>query len=121
MKKNAGPKVKRTKPVLLMSPISVASFPPPGAITCDIPAIDEASQIRPEDAFGGIARARQVVVGDQKQLPPASFLDRLVDEDCDEDDEDMPDGANNAGGKRRLNVLFSRSGAVRGFRRVRFG
>ena len=45
--------------------------------------IDEASQVRPEDALGAIARAGQiVVVGDQKQLPPSSFFDRLLaDED----------------------------------------
>jgi hypothetical protein len=35
----------------------------------DLLVIDEASQIRPEDALGVIARAKQiVVVGDQKQL-----------------------------------------------------
>jgi very-short-patch-repair endonuclease len=57
-----------------------------GARTPD-PVIDEASQMRPEDALGALARARQVViVGDPKQLPPTSFFDRL-DEPADEEDE----------------------------------
>lgn len=86
--KNAGSMVQRIKPVMLMSPISVAQFLPPGGVTFDLLVIDEASQIRPEDALGVIARSRQiVVVGDQKQLPPTSFFDRLVD-DVEENDED---------------------------------
>ncbi len=87
--RNAGPMVQRIKPVMLMSPISVAQFLPPGSLTFDLLVIDEASQIRPEDAIGVIARARQiVVVGDQKQLPPTSFFDRLVDDIDDNDDEE---------------------------------
>jgi hypothetical protein len=82
----AGEMVQRIKPVFLMSPITVAQFLPPGAIGFDLLVIDEASQIRPEDALGAAARARQiVVVGDQKQLPPTSFFDRLA-EDLPEDD-----------------------------------
>ena len=97
--KNAGSMVQRIKPVLLMSPISVAQFLPPGSVTFDLLVIDEASQIRPEDALGVVARARQiVVVGDQKQLPPTSFFDRLVDDvdDNDSDDPDAPVGASAA-------------------------
>jgi predicted ribonuclease YlaK len=67
--KNAGNMVQRIKPVMLMSPISVAQFLPAGTVEFDLLVIDEASQIRPEDALGVIARAKQiVVVGDQKQL-----------------------------------------------------
>jgi hypothetical protein len=93
---NAGSMVQRIKPVVLMSPISVAQFLPPGKVTFDLLVIDEASQIRPEDALGVIARARQiVVVGDQKQLPPTSFFDRLVDDgdEPDEEEDEMPVGA----------------------------
>lgn len=95
---NAGSMVQRIKPVMLMSPISVAQFLPPASADFDLLVIDEASQVRPEDALGVIARARQiVVVGDQKQLPPTSFFDRLVDTDSDEDeDEDAPVGASAA-------------------------
>jgi very-short-patch-repair endonuclease len=48
---------------------------------------DEASQVRPVEAFGAIMRGKQVVVvGDNKQLPPTSFFDALLD--TDEVDED---------------------------------
>lgn len=89
----AGTAIQRIKPVLLMSPISVAQFLPPGSLTFDLLVIDEASQVRPEDALGAIARASQiVVVGDQKQLPPSSFFDRLVaDEEEDEQAEEGED------------------------------
>ena len=87
--KNAGGMIQRIKPVLLMSPLSVAQFLPPGKIDFDLLVIDEASQVRPEDAFGVIARAKQIVViGDQKQLPPTSFFDRLIDDGQTDDDDD---------------------------------
>lgn len=97
----AGTAIQRIKPVLLMSPISVAQFLPPGKVSFDLLVIDEASQVRPEDALGAIARAGQiVVVGDKKQLPPSSFFDRLMADGEDEtegDDEnvgpDLLDGA----------------------------
>lgn len=84
----AGPMVQRIKPVLLMSPISIAQYLPPGSATFDLLVIDEASQVRPEEALGAIARCRQiVVVGDQKQLPPTSFFDRLAGaEETDEEE-----------------------------------
>ena len=88
--------LQRIKPVMLMSPISVAQYLTPGAVRFDLLVIDEASQVRPEDALGAIARARQiVVVGDQKQLPPSSFFDRLLaDEDeAEEEGDDLLEGA----------------------------
>jgi len=88
----AGSGVQRIKPVLLMSPISVAQFLPPSVLSFDLLVIDEASQVRPEDALGAIARADQiVVVGDKKQLPPSSFFDRLL---ADEEDENEGDDEN---------------------------
>lgn len=85
----AGEAVQRIKPVLLMSPISIAQFLPPGSLKFDLLLIDEASQVRPEDALGAIARAEQiVVVGDKKQLPPTSFFDRLLDDDQDYEDQE---------------------------------
>jgi hypothetical protein len=94
---SAGNALQRIKPVMLMSPISVAQYVPPGALSFDLLIIDEASQVRPEDALGAIARASQiVVVGDQKQLPPSSFFARLLSDDAedvtDEDDEENPLG-----------------------------
>ena len=88
----AGSMVQRIKPVFLMSPISIAQFLPPKALRFDVLVVDEASQVRPEDALGAISRCGQlVIVGDQKQLPPTSFFDRLganeVSGDEDEDEE----------------------------------
>ena len=49
---------------------------PPGQPSFDLLIIDEASQVRPQDALGAVARCQQlVVVGDPKQLPPTSFFD----------------------------------------------
>ncbi len=87
----AGATIQRIKPVFLMSPLSVAQFLPPGRLEFDLLIIDEASQVKPADALGAIARARQiVVVGDKQQLPPTSFFDRLVSTDDDIDDADAP-------------------------------
>ncbi|MCB1331882.1 MAG: DUF3320 domain-containing protein, partial [Maritimibacter sp.] len=89
----AGTMVQRIKPVFLMSPLSVAQFLPPGSVKFDLLIIDEASQVRPEDALGVVARARQiVVVGDEKQLPPNSFFDRIAG-DTETDDEEEALGA----------------------------
>jgi hypothetical protein len=87
---DTGSVLQQIKPVLLMSPISVAQYLPPGAIEFDLLVIDEASQVRPEDALGAVARARQiVVVGDKRQLPPTSFFDRIVaDLPTEEPDEE---------------------------------
>ncbi len=101
--------LRRIKPVLLMSPISVAQFLEPGLHDFDLLVIDEASQVRPEDALGAIARARQiVVVGDQKQLPPTSFFDRLLgDGDGDTDDDHESEQEDLLGGAAKLGELES--------------
>jgi very-short-patch-repair endonuclease len=62
----------------MMGPQAVAQYLTPGAVTFDLVIMDEASQLRPEEAIGAVARGRQlVVVGDSKQLPPTSFFSRL--------------------------------------------
>jgi very-short-patch-repair endonuclease len=79
------------QPCFMMSPSSVAQFLEPGAIEFDLLIIDEASQMRPEEAIGAIARSRQsVIVGDPMQLPPTAFFNRVdtLDEDLEEDVED---------------------------------
>lgn len=82
----------RLKPCLLMSPLSVASYLPPGAMTFDLVVFDEASQIPPEEALGAIVRGRQIVVaGDEKQLPPTSFFASMAARDPTEDDDDEVD------------------------------
>ncbi|WP_214073033.1 DUF3320 domain-containing protein [Mucilaginibacter sp. dw_454] len=74
----AGKAMQAIKPVWMMSPMSIANYLPPGAIDFDLVIFDEASQVRPVDAIGAIARGKQlVVVGDTRQLPPTSFFDKL--------------------------------------------
>ena len=69
----------------MMSPMSCSQYLEPGLIEFDLLVMDEASQIKPEDALGSIARAKQiVVVGDPKQLPPTSFFDRKNDVEDDD-------------------------------------
>jgi len=81
----AGRAVQAIKPVFMMSPISVAQYLEPGAIDFDLLLIDEASQVRPVDALGAIARAKQiVVVGDSKQLPPTRFFQRAGEDGVDD-------------------------------------
>lgn len=71
----------------MMGPMSVANYLQPGEIDFDLVVIDEASQVKPEDALGVIARGKQiVVVGDPKQLPPTSFFDRADSDDGEDED-----------------------------------
>ena len=72
----------------MMSPMSCSQYLAPGLIEFDLIVMDEASQIRPEDALGALVRAKQVVVvGDPKQLPPTSFFDRKFETSGDENGE----------------------------------
>ena len=85
----AGRAMLAMKPCFMMSPLSLAKFLPPGSIEFDVLVIDEASQMKPEDALGGLLRAKQVVVvGDQKQLPPTDFFTRSGGGDTTTGDED---------------------------------
>jgi very-short-patch-repair endonuclease len=69
--------VQALKPCLMMGPQAVAQFLDPLGMKFDLVIMDEASQLRPEEAIGAIARGRQlVVVGDPKQLPPTTFFAR---------------------------------------------
>lgn len=88
----AGGAVQAMKPCFMMSPLSVAQYLKPGGLRFDLLVIDEASQMRPEDAVGAIARCGQiVVVGDPKQLPPTAFFARGDggDDNDDEADEEV--------------------------------
>jgi very-short-patch-repair endonuclease len=85
----AGPAIQALKPVLMMSPLSVAQFLTPGRFTFDLLVMDEASQIQPVDALGAIARCKQVVVvGDERQLPPTKFFSKMTGSQPNENDED---------------------------------
>jgi very-short-patch-repair endonuclease len=87
--KEAGHAVQSIKPVFMMSPISVAQYLEPGSLEFDLLIIDEASQVSPVDAFGAIARAKQlVVVGDNKQLPPTRFFAKMLEDEASEGHDD---------------------------------
>jgi very-short-patch-repair endonuclease len=86
----AGVAIQQLKPCFMMSPLSIAQFLKTGGLTFDLVIIDEASQMRPEEALGAAARGKQlIVVGDPKQLPPTSFFERMdrgSDEELEEDE-----------------------------------
>lgn len=85
----AGAVIQALKPVMMMSPLSVAQFLVPGKQSFDLLVMDEASQIQPVDALGAIARSKQiVVVGDERQLPPTSFFAKMTGSADEQDDED---------------------------------
>ncbi|MBZ5706771.1 MAG: DUF4011 domain-containing protein [Acidobacteriia bacterium] len=85
----AGDALKALKPCFMMSPLSVAQYLEPGRLVFDLVVMDEASQLKPEDALGAIARGGQlVVVGDPKQLPPTTFFERVM-EDGETTDDDL--------------------------------
>jgi hypothetical protein len=78
--------IRRLKPCLMMSPISVSQFLIPGGLHFDLVVFDEASQIYSEDAVGSIYRGDNLVVaGDPKQLPPTPFFQYTIDENFDWD------------------------------------
>jgi hypothetical protein len=77
------------KPCFLMGPMSIAQYLPPNDLEFDLLVIDEASQIRPEDALGAIARSKQlVVVGDPKQMPPGRAFEKVAGEELEENKDD---------------------------------
>ena len=91
----AGQAIQAVKPVFMMSPMSVAQFlerEGEEGLSFDLMLMDEASQVRPVDALGAVARSRQlVVVGDDKQLPPTRFFATSVsaDETGEQDAADL--------------------------------
>jgi very-short-patch-repair endonuclease len=83
----AGKAVQQLTPCFMMSPLSVAQFLTPGRLKFDLIVMDEASQLRPQDTIGAIARGSQIViVGDPKQLPPTNFF--MGANGAADDDED---------------------------------
>lgn len=87
MERSAGA-LRALKPCMMLSPSSVSQFLKPGQLF-DLVVIDEASQMRPEEAIGSMARARQVViVGDPQQLPPSNFFARQDDDSAGDPEEE---------------------------------
>ena len=89
----AGGAIQSLKPCFMMSPLSLAKFARPEQLAFDILLVDEASQMKPEEALGALIRAKQVVVvGDAKQLPPTDFFNRSIEAASTDDDfEDIDD------------------------------
>ena len=86
----AGNAIQAIKPVFMMSPLSVATFIPPNSVEFDLVIFDEASQVKPIDAFGAIVRGKQaVVVGDSQQLPPTDFFDKHIKDDDENAEENL--------------------------------
>jgi len=86
--RQAGDSIRALKPCFMMSPMTVSKFLPQD-MAFELVIIDEASQMRPEDALGALLRGQIVVVGDAKQLPPTSFFDRAMDDvEIDDDSEE---------------------------------
>ena len=91
----AGQAMRDIKPCFMLSPISLSQISDVGSDMFDVLVIDEASQMRIEDAIGGIVRSKQIiVVGDPEQLPPSNFFDSSMAIDDDglvDDDESILD------------------------------
>jgi very-short-patch-repair endonuclease len=87
----AGRVAQQLKPCFMMSPLSVSQYLPP-SLRFDTVIFDEASQVKPSDAVNCVYRGHQLIVaGDQKQLPPTSFGQRIGTVDDDTYDEDQLD------------------------------
>lgn len=83
----AGRALQELKPCWMMSPLAVAQYLPAQSLRFDLCIIDEASQMRPEDALGALARCDQVmIVGDVNQLPPSNFFQKMIADDDDDDE-----------------------------------
>ncbi|GAA0578736.1 hypothetical protein GCM10010172_74500 [Paractinoplanes ferrugineus] len=75
--------VQALKPCFLMSPLSVSRLLPP-EIEFDVVIIDEASQVTTADAINCVYRGDALIVaGDERQLPPTTFYDRVEDDVTD--------------------------------------
>ena len=89
---NAGDAIRAYTPCLMMSPMSVAQYLEPGKHTFDILVVDEASQMKPENALGALMRCSQaVIVGDPQQLPPTDFFAVTSDGDGQNAAQDGPE------------------------------
>ena len=87
--RQSGAALQYLMPCWMMGPQAVAQFLEPEKVEFDLLIIDEASQVRPEDALGSLARAKQIViVGDSKQMPPTDVFQALGVHDIDDEVED---------------------------------
>ena len=80
-------------PVLMVNPVVAASILPLQQELYDLIILDEASQLRMEDTYSSLIRAKRIVVsGDKHQMPPSNFFGNEVifwskeDEEINTDD-----------------------------------
>lgn len=79
------------KPVFMMSPLAVSQYLP-SDMKFDVVIFDEASQVTPGDAINCVYRGKALILaGDDRQLPPSSFFERLVDTDDLDTNTDVKD------------------------------
>ncbi|WP_319462731.1 DUF3320 domain-containing protein [Micromonospora sp. RTP1Z1] len=79
------------KPCFMMSPLAVSQYLP-SDMPFDAVIFDEASQVTPGDAVNCIYRGRALITaGDDRQLPPTSFFDRMADDSGDDAATDVND------------------------------
>jgi superfamily I DNA and/or RNA helicase len=57
----AGGAIQALKPCFMMGPQAVAQYLTPGVMKFDLVLMHEASQLKPEEAIGAIARGGQLV------------------------------------------------------------
>jgi len=118
------------KPVFMMSPLAVSQYLPPD-IKFDVVIFDEASQVTPGDSINCIYRGHSfILAGDDKQLPPTQFFERLAEsEDSEELESDVKDFqsilelAKSSGAFRNLGLRWhyrSRHEALIAFSNYRF-
>lgn len=87
--KRAGSAILELKPCWMMPPLAVAQYLPKDELF-DLVIVDEASQMKPENAISALARAKQaVIVGDTNQLPPSSFFQKLLDTPDDDEEQEF--------------------------------
>jgi hypothetical protein len=88
-----GPALADAIPCFLMSPDSVSTLIPVGAIKFDLVIFDEASQVRTANAIGALGRGSAgIVVGDSRQMPPSNTFSsntgaHVIDDDFVDQEE----------------------------------
>lgn len=118
------------KPVFMMSPLAVSQYLPHD-LKFDVVIFDEASQVTPGDSINCIYRGRSfILAGDDRQLPPSQFFERIVEsDDVDELESDVKDFtsilelAKSSGAFRNLGLRWhyrSRHEALIAFSNYRF-
>ncbi|WOQ70385.1 DUF3320 domain-containing protein [Microbacterium limosum] len=118
------------KPVFMMSPLAVSQYLPHD-LKFDVVIFDEASQVTPGDSINCIYRGRSfILAGDDRQLPPSQFFERVIEsDDVDDLESDVKDFtsilelAKSSGAFRNLSLRWhyrSRHEALIAFSNYRF-